>query len=485
MAFPTMRSLEASQNAGPIALVLAMGVLHRSLLMTGLTLRCSLLTTDNVTMLLLLAIVTLWTALSSEIFNIPWIALSFGYFWLMTFLYSRLCASSEHPSQSRIPVLWRMNCVNGPFGWRVSVSPYWLYTLYATMTVAQVPSSLMLIYRDHTVQGVLSFAGLYLFFSAGLPRNKYVASKHRHAGDNLRVALPTSHIEGTIYILPSRCLGFQAMWSPKIQAEHVHTDERIMGLFARMRSGSYALSEPLGRLRAAMSAFNEGAALTSVQVTDLAEWLLMDPASKISETPNHFLRPLNIHLVGRDLMYALAHAEYLVFMRKDRLPQNLQKRLGKLRETKRSGGLDDTDAVPMIGHQKGITGYQQAVRYIYELFAEMLDPAALSPQLTLLHHSVALGRRIESSEDYVGSLWNICLEHSESTFSTLYMFCCIWFIEVGNVAGFHIFPVRCKTKNGDATAWSIIWRQGWYEAMVAQLIASSPMIAVGFIAGLF
>ena len=324
-----------------------------------------------------------------------------------------------------------------------------------------------------------------MFLSSGLPNNRYVASSHRHGGDTLRIALPTSHIEGTVYVLPSRGYGFEAVWSPKIQAEHVQTDAEIMGLFAQMRSQSYSLSEPLKRLRSTMSAFNEGAELTKLHIFDLAQWLLMDPNSNLAAASFKGQRPPNVHLIGRDLMYALAHAEYLVFMRKECLPPSLKAQLGRIRQTKRSGGMDELDGVPTIGFKTGIEGYQEAVRYIYALFDQPIDQTALEPPPMPSHYSFALGRDIESTEDYVSSLWTVCLEHSESTFSALYMFCCVWFMEVGNVGGFHIFPLRCDSQQGDATAWLMLWRQGWYEALIAQLIASSPLMAIGFIVGLF
>ena len=378
-----------------------------------------------------------------------------------------------------------MSCANGPFGWRKCLAPYWLKSLYISIVCVQVPCSLLLVRKGHIVEGVLSLAGLGLFLSSGVPNNRYIASGHRHGGDNLRIALPTSHIEGTVYVLPSRGNGFEAVWSPKVQAEHIQTDAEIMGLFAQMRSQSYSLSEPLKRLRSTMSAFNEGAELSKLQVIDLAEWLLMDPNSTLAATSIKAQRPPKVHLIGRDLLYALAHAEYLLFIRKDCLPPNLSAQLGKLRQTKRSRGMDELDGFPTIGYKKGLEGYQEAVRYIYALFDETVDQRALNPPSMPLHYSFALGRDVESTEDYVASLWTVCLEHSESTFSALYMFCCVWFMEVGNVGGFHIFPLRCDSQEGDTTAWLILWRQGWYEALIAQLIASSPVMAIGFIVGLF
>ena len=65
----------------------------------------------------------------------------------------------------------------------------------------------------------------------------------------------------------------------------------------------------------------------------------------------------------------------------------------------------------------------------------------------------------------------------------MYMFCYVRFIEVGNVGGFNIFPFKGHAHWGDLTVWQIIWRQGWYEYLVAQLITSSPLVAFAFAAG--
>lgn len=496
MPFPSMRSLQNSENAGPVALMLVFALIHRSLCTRGFTLRRSILASDPVMMILLVLLVNIWAFLvfwpgfdtlvqtpSAGVIAIPWLALMFSYFWAFTWASTCYYARSTHESHHVVGP-WKMDCSNGPFGWRESLGPYFVYALYLSLAATQIPCSVIMIFQGDLLQGILSIAGLLMFIYSALPHNKYVLAQHRYGGDMLRIALPTSHIEGTVYILPCSASGFEAVWSPKVRSEHEQTDAEMMELFASMRTGSYSLSEPLKRLRATMSTFNERVILTDSALNDLAEWLLMEPESVIRSKTTNAKRPDNVHLIGRDLMYALAHAEYLIFMRKRSLPVGLRKKLSKLREARRSGGLDDSDPEPTIGYHEGIQGYQDAVRYVYNLFNEPMDSSALEPPPMPPHLSVALGRTTASTEDYVESLWTLCLEHSESTFSALYMFCCIWFIEVGNVGGFNIFPFQCHSHRGDATAWQIIWRQGWYECLTAQLIASSPLLALGFAAGL-
>ena len=498
MAFPSMRSLGASENAGPAALMLVLALIHRSLRTRGFTLRRSIWASDTIIMMLLVFIVNIWSLLvlvswpnavtdaqtpSAGVIAIPWLALIFAYFWILTFASTYFLAGSTRGVDTVVGP-WTMDCSNGPFGWRESVKPRYLYALYLCLAMAQIPCSMMMILRGSLPQGILSIAGMSMFLASALPHNKYILAPHRYSGDMLRIALPTSHIEGTVYVLPSSASGFEATWSPKIKSEHEQTDAEMMALFASMRTGSYSLSEPLRRLRTTMAAFNERVHFTEKELINLGEWLLMEPGSVLRTLTPRAKRPDGVHLVGRDLMYALAHAEYLVFMRKNSLPLRLRSKLSKLRQKSRSGGLDDSDSIPTIGYVDGIAGYQEAVRYVYDLFNQPMDPSALEPPPMPPHISSALGRRVTSTEDYASSLWTLCLEHSESTFSALFMFCCIWFIEVGNVGGFHIFPFQCQSHRGDATAWQILWRQGWYECLTAQMIASSPVLALGFAAGL-
>lgn len=126
-----------------------------------------------------------------------------------------------------------------------------------------------MIFQGDLLQGISSIAGLLMFIYSALPHNKYVLAQHRYGGDILRIALPTSHIEGTVYILPCSASGFEAVWSPKVGSEHEQTDAQMMELFASMRTGSHSLSEPLKRLRATMSTFNERVILTDSALNDL------------------------------------------------------------------------------------------------------------------------------------------------------------------------------------------------------------------------
>lgn len=501
-SIPIRNSVEIAK-AGPVSLLLILGILHRSLRTRGFTLRGSMRSTDILVSISIFCIVNLWTLFillpiafalyrshmpRSELLttltaasSAPWLAEIFSLLWI-TDMISSVRFAPQREFSDQWAGLWKMDCSNGPFGWRESLRPWALNLCFACMAFMIIPLNLLAIYQGNVLGGSLSLAALALFVKSGLPHNKYHKSPHKLEGDRLRIALPTSHLEGTIYVLPSRNAHFQAHWSPKIEAEHIQTDSEMMTLFNSMRSESFSLSEPLRRLRTTLSAYNERVILTDQQVNDLAEWLLLDSSSTIARKTLKVRRPPNVHLIGRDLMYALVHAEYLVFIRKNVLPPRVRDKLGVLRDVKRSGGLDPSHLTRTVGYEGGFAGYQEAVRYIYALFNQQMDPAALNPPDMPIPNSRALGHRPSTTEEYVGRLWTLSLEHSESTFSALYMFCCIWFMEVGNIGGFHIFPFASNSHQGDRTAWQIVWRQGWYECLIAQSIAYSPLIALGYAA---
>ena len=77
---------------------------------------------------------------------------------------------------------------------------------------------------------------------------------------------------------------------------------------------------------------------------------------------------------------------------------------------------------------------------------------------------------------YIENLWNYCIEKQDSTFGAIYAFSCYWCHEVGyDIAdGWHHFPLVPKSDKIDRVGWHIIWRQGWYNAIVVQTILLIP-----------
>ncbi|KAI3320737.1 hypothetical protein HD806DRAFT_506040 [Xylariaceae sp. AK1471] len=403
--------------------------------------------------------------------------------------FPRWLSASWHAQAGNTPHLWQSIQLRGPFDWEHGLGgPFYWTLVTATWAVIGVPSALVMALGGQgsptTTRAILNIAALVIFFFGGAPRHPYNNSTHSYSDDVLRIVLPTSHHEGTVYQLPSTRRGFDAIWSPKIANEHLEADNEIMVLFQHMRSGRWMPNEPLERLRKTMARFRQRVAISPEHSQLLADWIYVDKlrldgkASSISCN-----RPPGIHLIGRDLMYALCHAEYLVFMSQRALDEETRSKLGRLRLGSRTGasvekGLDHT-----IGYLPGLEGYREAAKYVYSIFDIPVEEEALNFSHPPPSFSITLSKSPASIDEYVSELWELSKEHCESTFTALYFFTTVWFMELGNVNGFHIFPLRCRTTDGDLVSQEMMWRQIWYSGCFAQMAAVSPVLFGAFVAG--
>lgn len=403
-------------------------------------------------------------------------------FWIISWLDGLRAEKIGHAK----PNFWSLVNLRGPFDWASGVHRGFYWTLSICICISVAMPALVTIVVGEPLNGILSLAGLLLFVLDGATNNPYVLAPHRYADDRLRIALPTSHHEGTLYILPSQGIGIDAVWSPKVKNEHLEADREIMTLFQHMRSGRWALSEPLECLRKTLALYQERVVLSTPQLERIAAWIYCD---KTTGEPSlqriECQRAANTHLIGRDLIFALCHAEYLVFMAQGRLPAAVQGRLGTLRLMSRSGaGSTGGEEIRTIGFQGGISGYEEAVKHVYAIFNTEVDQSALHFEGTEPpKHSIALSKSPSSIDEYVAELWSMSCQHNESTFTALYFFTTVWFMELGNVNGFHIFPIRCRTRDGDLVSQQIAWRQAWYSGLTAQLVTASPILFGLFVIG--
>ena len=85
--------------------------------------------------------------------------------------------------------------------------------------------------------------------------------------------------------------------------------------------------------------------------------------------------------------------------------------------------------------------------------------------------------------DYVWRLWDLCWTAYGTTFGALYLWSGVWYVEMGNVHDFHLAPVQPSSNQGDFSSWQIIWRQGWYVVIIAQLVSMAPPIISAFMSG--
>lgn len=493
--------------------------MHRILMNKGFTLRRRGLSTDTLASWIIGSTTTAWTItallhtlatyrhISNEpsqpshqqatlhalatLANAPLLLQCLFTFWLISYLDG---LNAEHNTTK--PHFFSLTNLHGPFSWSTAIHRPFHHALLLTTTLTVTIPALATITLGDPLPGILSLTSLLLFTLDGASHNPYTTAPHRYTSDRLRIALPTTHHEGTMYILPSTGTGISAVWSPKIANEHADADRVIMPLFAQMRSQRWSVSVPLEALRTTMSRYHERVLLSATESERLAAWIYNDKTNPHDEPSLRRIecaRSQNVHLIGRDLMFALCHAEYLVFMAQGRLSERTRAKLGMLRLMSRSGASTNTtnpspsesDPEPhTIGFTPGFAGYKAAVTHIYAIFDVPVDALALDfAGTTPPPYPSALSSSPTSINEYVAQLWDLSTSNTESTFSALYFFTTVWFMEVGNVNGFHIFPLRCRNREGDLVSWQIAWRQAWWVGVVAQLVGVSPALFGVFVMG--
>jgi hypothetical protein len=240
---------------------------HRAIMNTGFTLRRRVLSTDALISLTVGLISTLWTGLVvisgvfvgqqpcrnsmegclTRLAYAPWILQTLFVFWGVAFLLElfhirvkekdcRTAIVNDVESQAVRPAwyrlltsprlqIWKMNCSRGPLDWSGSLDWKFRFALYIAMAAAIGSTAFGAIQSELYTIGLLSFVGLVLFVSGASGANKYATAPHKYTADMLRVVLDTRHKEGTVYILPCRDRGFDAVWSPKIDYEYREVDE--------------------------------------------------------------------------------------------------------------------------------------------------------------------------------------------------------------------------------------------------------------------
>lgn len=328
---------------------------------------------------------------------------------------------------------------------------------------------------DLWTTGFLTLAGWFLFVLGVGGQSRYDEAPHRYAGDCLWVVLPSRHPYGLVYILLSHHSHFHAVYNPRIQYEHCYADK----IEAYLREGGTISDETqVPNIRPAMAVFSAAANLHDHQIKYLAQWIyqlrLQDskgphlaPPHDWRESENH--RAEGTQLIGKNLMYALCHAKYLVYQRRHELkiknpkdywyekesarPVNkdmsnelLKENIMKLRWKWERGWLEPTGR----RWDPGMKGLCTAVAQEYQMFGIDIDEcwksgenhvipkewSMRSPSRIMqgIHGSTFAHSTSHSMEEYMGRLWDHCIETQETMFAALYACTCYWRDEVGNTA---------------------------------------------------
>jgi hypothetical protein len=326
--------------------------------------------------------------------------------------------------------------------------------------------------RDYTTAS-LTIAGFAMYVARAGGRAPYndVAVPYRNH-NFIRVLLPTSHEAGTLYMSPPDGVGIQAVWS-YVWPNQIHTSNTLfLSAFAKFRAGLSDRSQLLLALRETATAFVRSTDLDDEHTTNLARWLLLVPFRDEADKA-----PMEI---ARETFFYLFHAEFYLFVNRDRIPAELRKLMCKWRNIGTSGANDIGDG-PCHGSTGGAEGLREVLTQVALLFGR-------TPQLGLLDKSPTKKSSLpnydpSSPEGYAGQLWTYCAQGSESVFAALYVFCEVWVAEMGISKDVCLFGIRAQSKEGDEIMHKIMWRQAWYSAVVAQLIASAPATAGALVRG--
>jgi hypothetical protein len=177
-------------------------------------------------------------------------------------------------------------------------------------------------------------------------------------------------------------------------------------------------------------------------------------------------------------MFALCHAEYLVYQRKGKLqhePLN-QTRQDLRWRIERSWIRREEEVLP----EKNLVGWYkdfcEAVTYVYGLFGEkedecFLNPPWKPPKESLFYKDGKLGEKDTKKaaateeiliEEYIGTIWKHCIRTQETRFAALYAFTCYWrdevgftakdeWYELGNEGASDAPPLESEQTNGEVT----------------------------------
>ncbi|KAI9763805.1 MAG: hypothetical protein M1839_006305 [Geoglossum umbratile] len=359
----------------------------------------------------------------SRLAYVPWILIVMSLAWWVWLLDAIWFQGARRTRNSAVG-LWMMVVDTGPYGWKQCVTRRFLVILYLVLFgTAGVTSYGALRDRQFTL-GILNAVGIALLAADAGGQNKYCKAPHLYQADNLRIPLTTTFNAAMVYVLPSRHYGFDAVHSPKIEYEHRSLDAKIALLFGPLaESGSKWSAFECGfNMRQIVNDHNKNIVrLADEQLINLAKWLYC----KSDDRGIAVMRSIRcdrrdgVNLIGRELIMALLHAEYLLFELRERLPPDLNNEWSRLRNAKYSGQGDNIE--PAAGFARtGKEGYQDAVSFIYKIFGlSVPDPSALDPEGPPPDRSEALSLEPESINDYVGKLWDMCCKADSTTLGAM------------------------------------------------------------------
>jgi hypothetical protein len=274
------------------------------------------------------------TACLGRLSYIPWLLLGLFVFWILAYL-SEAIALGAIPAHHNVRFyvrkfgIWQVDtkCTCSYSNWSGSIRPLWRGIFFASIAAPITVTAAGAFQSDLWSTAFLTLAGWFLFVLGVGGENTYNEAPHRYAGDYLRVVLPSRHEYGLAYVLPSEHEPFHAIFNPRIEYEHRFAD----GVERHLReTPSEARRNFVPDIRNAMASFSAACCLHEHQLIEFTEWLyqvrFVEEGAVQKADPHHkpysvlaSYRAAGTQLIGKDLMYALCHAEYIVFQRREEL----------------------------------------------------------------------------------------------------------------------------------------------------------------------
>jgi len=361
---------------------------------------------------------------------------------------------------------------------------------------------------------LLNAAGVIIFLYGVRESNVYRDSRLIYNADCIRIPLAADFDPGTVYILPSANYGFDAIFSRRIESEHLALDEfkkDLEQLNPTDNHGEPWIRKCCSGMRSVIIKHNKNVPqLRLDELNYLARWLCC--MHQTQPQPIRCRRIPGGNLINRELIMALLHCESLVHGMYWRLDPEVQEEIQKLRPGKYSepekkwkesrrestvtflskassagaGSLgmsvDDKAKEPVVNvvevkSQDGEEGFLAAAKRVYDIFGEEgFDLKTFTKDLPT--KSIAVPHPIDN---YVGKLWDKCYAVDPSTFGALYLWASVWEMDMGYSNGYHIAPFESDTRHYYLSSWLISWRGIWFMSILSQGLTMLPTILSSFL----
>jgi hypothetical protein len=484
-----------------------------------------------------------WTLCTARLSYAPNILLVVTLLWVRSLWEVRKLSIQRKPAF--LFQIWRPEAEDGQFAWSDSFANWTkLAVMFLVSAMVGLFSSGSFRSQEYLV-AVLNIVGVTLFITQTGGRNVYNKAVQRYRG-LVRVAIGTDQVAGTTYVFSATIPGISAVYGPCIEEEHQLVNEKTLAWLRNLRTQRSDPVEAGQILRSIATDLHRRTTLSKSQLRMLASWFYaIEPANDIKKSPDatvesandtaeptnntknpandmgepanemiemnklsndtnqqvkpvkNTINPANVicqtrkfdvapesSAIGRESVYALYHLEFLLFRRRAELDDREKELIWQWRNPAHTGAAGP-GTIKLIGSAGGLEGLKEAldrVGYLLETSKRSI------PRVEPPNESV-LGKRSEAYntiDEYAGALWDRCHKGSESVPLSLYLFLALWQTELGSNAGFHPIPLRAVkgSHDGDLVMWGVLWRQGWYIAILAQATGLISAVVGALIAGI-